>query len=163
MGIRGRGGGGGLREFRQRRHRERPDLQRRIAGGPCRDRVGHPRAEGDRDLPREVARRFLFESSPSAARCAFFAALVPSIGRRPPSVVIRRDEDVSGRPGFDAGGGPGGSLPAAGSSGPRLSGRQTSAPRPVTPAEGVVIPEGRDAIDADRGARAVILGKKKSK
>jgi hypothetical protein len=29
--------------------------------------------------------------------------------------------------------------------------------------EGVVVPEGRDAIDADGGARAVVLGKKKSK
>jgi hypothetical protein len=87
-------------------------------------------------------------------RCAFFTALVPSIGLRPLYVVVRRDEDVSGRPGFDAGGGPGRSLSAAGSSGPRLSGRRTSAPATA---------EGRDAIDADVRARAVILGKKKSK
>ncbi len=50
-----------------------------------------------------------------------------------------------------------------GSYGQRLSGRRTSAPHPVAPAEGVIIPEGRDAIDANGGARAVILEKKKLK
>jgi hypothetical protein len=36
-------------------------------------------------------------------------------------------------------------------------------PRPVAPAEGVIVLEGRDAINTDGGTRAVILGKKKLK